>query len=221
MKRTLPPDYAERVYAGVLGKVIGVYLGRPIEGWPYEWIQKRLGDIEYYVHDRLKVPLIVTDDDITGTFTFLRALEDHGSGADLSSREVGENWLNYLIKERTVLWWGGLGNSTEHTAWLRLENGVEAPESGSMELNGKVVAEQIGAQIFIDGWAMVAPGDPDRAVRFADAAARVSHDGEAVYGARVVAAMESMAFVERDTGKLIDTALDYIPPDSVIATDDR
>ena len=213
----LPPDYAERVYAGVLGKVIGVYLGRPFEGWPYEWIRKRLGDIEYYVHDRLDVPLIVTDDDITGTFTFLRALEDHGSGADLSSREVGQTWLNYLIRERTVLWWGGLGNSTEHTAYLRLKNGVEAPESGSMELNGKVVAEQIGAQIFIDGWAMVAPGDPDLAVRLATAAARVSHDGEAVHGARVLAAMESMAFVERDTAKLLDAALGYIPPDSVIA----
>ena len=86
-----------------------------------------------------------------------------------------------------------------------------------MERNGKVVAEQIGAQIFIDGWAMVSPADPDRAVQLADAAARVSHDGEAVYGARVVAAMESMAFVERDTDRLIDAALGYIPPDSVIA----
>ncbi|MDE2849038.1 MAG: ADP-ribosylglycohydrolase family protein [Acidobacteriota bacterium] len=217
MNTPLPPDYAERVYAGVLGKVIGVYLGRPFEGWPYEWIRKRLGDIEYYVHERLDVPLIVTDDDITGTFTFLRALEDHGAGADLSSREIGETWLNYLIRERTVLWWGGLGNSTEHTAYLRLKSGIEAPESGSMELNGKVVAEQIGAQIFIDGWAMVAPGDPDLAVRLATAAARVSHDGEAVYGARVLAAMESMAFVEGDTAKLLDAALGYIPPDSVIA----
>ncbi len=214
----LPPDYAERVYAGVLGKVIGVYLGRPFEGWPYKWIQKRLGDIEYYVHDRLDVPLIVTDDDISGTFTFLRALEDHGSGKGLSSKEIGETWLNYLIKERTVLWWGGLGNSTEHTAYLRLVSGIAAPESGSMGLNGKVVAEQIGAQIFIDGWAMVAPGDPDQAVRFADAAARVGHDGEGVYGACVLAAMESMAFVERDTAKLLDAALGYIPPDSVIAT---
>ena len=215
--RPLPPDYAERVYAGVLGKVVGVYLGRPFEGWPCEWILKRLGEIEYYVHDRLDVPLIVTDDDITGTFTFLRALEDHGSGADLGPREVGQSWLNYLIRERTVLWWGGLGNSTEHTAYLRLASGVEAPASGSMELNGKVVAEQIGAQIFIDGWAMVAPGDPDLAVRLATAAARVSHDGEAVYGAQVVAAMESMAFVERDTDRLLDGALGYIPPDSVIA----
>ncbi len=29
---TIRPDYAERVYAGVLGKIIGVYLGRPLEG---------------------------------------------------------------------------------------------------------------------------------------------------------------------------------------------
>jgi hypothetical protein len=29
----IPHDYAERVYAGVLGKLIGVYLGRPFEGW--------------------------------------------------------------------------------------------------------------------------------------------------------------------------------------------
>ena len=27
----IPNDYEERVYAGVLGKIIGVYLGRPFE----------------------------------------------------------------------------------------------------------------------------------------------------------------------------------------------
>ena len=32
---TLPEDYAERVYAGVLGKTIGVYLGRPFEAVSY------------------------------------------------------------------------------------------------------------------------------------------------------------------------------------------
>ena len=215
---TLTNDYAERVYAGVLGKVIGVYLGRPFEGWTYERIQEKLGDIEYYVHDKLDVPLIVTDDDIAGTFTFIRALEDHGTNPDISAKEVGETWLNYLIRERSVLWWGGLGNSTEHTAYLRLANGIDAPASGSIAMNGKVVAEQIGAQIFIDGWAMVAPGDPDQAVKFAEAAARVSHDGEAVYGAQVMAAMESIAFVESDIQKIIDVGLSYIPSDSVIAT---
>ncbi len=29
----IPDDYGARVYAGVLGKITGVYLGRPFEGW--------------------------------------------------------------------------------------------------------------------------------------------------------------------------------------------
>jgi len=45
----LPPDYVERVYAGVLGKIIGVYLGRPFEGWTYDQIMAKLGEITYYV----------------------------------------------------------------------------------------------------------------------------------------------------------------------------
>ena len=212
----LPSDYEERVYAGVLGKIIGVYLGRPFEGWPNERIEERLGEIDYYVHDKLNVPLIVTDDDISGTFTFVRAFEDYGFDPQLSPKQIGQTWLNYLIERRTILWWGGLGNSTEHTAYLRLASGVDAPASGSMELNGKVVAEQIGAQIFIDGWAMINPGDPERAADFARRAASVSHDGEAVYGAQVLAAMEAAAFNERDTNRLIDIGVEQIPSDSVL-----
>lgn len=212
----ITPDYVERVYAGVLGKLIGVYLGRPFEGWGYEHIMERLGEVNYYVHDKLGVPLIVTDDDISGTFTFLRALPDYGNDRNVSPAQIGQTWLNYLIEKRTVLWWGGLGNSTEHTAYLRLKKGIQAPESGSMKLNGQVVAEQIGAQIFIDGWGMVAPGDPAFAADLARRAASVSHDGEAIYGAQVVAAMEAQAFVERDIDKLIDTAVALIPSDSII-----
>src|SRR3712207_5222463 len=85
-----------------------------------------------------------------------------------------------------------------------------------MARNSKVVAEQIGAQIFIDGWAMVAPGDPGLAADLARRAASVSHDGEAIYGAQVVAAMEAWAFVESDVGRLIDGAVSLIPRDSVI-----
>jgi hypothetical protein len=79
-----------------------------------------------------------------------------------------------------------------------------------------VVAEQIGAQIFIDGWAMVAPGDPELAVELAGRAASVSHDGEAVLGAQVLAAMEAQAFVESDLNRLIDIAVSFIPKTSVI-----
>lgn len=212
----IPKNYEERVYAGVLGKVIGVYLGRPFEGWSHAAIMQELGEIDYYVHERLGKPLIVTDDDITGTFTFLRALEDAEDPKAITAQAIGKAWLNYLIENRTILWWGGLGMSTEHTAYLRLKQGYPAPQSGSRQLNGKVVSEQIGAQIFIDGWAMVAPGDARLAADLAHEAASVSHDGAAIHGAQVIAVMEAMAFVEPDMQKLIDLALAEIPEDSVI-----
>lgn len=217
----LPSDYEERVYAGVLGKIIGVYLGRPFEGWDHARIERELGEVDYYVNDRRDLDLknhtlVVTDDDISGTFTFVRALPDYGNDLDLRPAQIGQTWLNYIIERRTILWWGGMGNSTEHTAYLRLKNGVPAPKSGSIALNSKVVAEQIGSQIFIDGWAMVVPGDPELAAELAKRAASVSHDGEAIHGARVVAAMEAQAFVERDLDKLIDTAVSLIPKDSLI-----
>ena len=217
----MPDDYAERVYAGVLGKMIGVYLGRPFEGWTYERIMRELGPINFYVNERRDVALrshhlVVTDDDISGTFAFPRALADHGFPKHLSSRQIGNAWLNYIVEDRSVLWWGGIGNSTEHTAYLRLKSGIPAPQSGSIEQNGRTVAEQIGAQIFIDGWAMVSPGDPDQAARLAEQAARVSHDGEAVHAAKLLAAMEAQAFVEPDVQTLLDVGLGFVPRDALV-----
>ena len=212
----VPRDYLDRVYAGVLGKIIGVYLGRPFEGWKYDRIVRELGEIRNYVNARLGKLLVVTDDDISGTFTFLRALSDNGNRRDISSEDIGQAWLNYVIEGRTVFWWGGMGESTEHTAYLRLKEGMRAPESGSMATNGRAVAEQIGAEIFIDSWAMAAPNDPELAVELATKAARVSHDGESVYAAQVIAAMESLAFSESDLMKVVDSAVQFVPNDCTI-----
>ncbi|MBV9909600.1 MAG: ADP-ribosylglycohydrolase family protein, partial [Hyphomicrobiales bacterium] len=130
---------------------------------------------------------------------------------------IGETWLNYLVERRSILWWGGNGNSTEHTAWLNLKRGIAAPASGSIAVNGHAVAEQIGAQIFIDGWAIVAPGNPALAARLAEQAARVSHDGAAVDAAKLWAAMEAEAFVCRDVERLIEVGLAQVAPDGPIA----
>ena len=209
-------DYEERVYAGVLGKIIGVYLGRPFEGMENERIERELGEINYYIHEQCGLPLLVADDDISGTFTFVRATAENGNDPNLTAVQIGDWWLNALVEGRTVLWWGGMSMSTEHTAYLRLKAGLKAPDSGSIATNGRVVAEQIGAQIFIDGWAMICPGDPEKAAALAHKAASVSHGGEAIYGAQVVAAMEAQAFVERDLNTLLDTAATLIPKDSLI-----
>ncbi len=215
--KQLETSYDSQVYAGVLGKIIGVFLGCPFEGWEKERIEEKWGVVDHYVHEDVGRPLVVPDDDIAGTLTFVRALEDSGLYADTPEEFFGKTWLNYLIENKTILWWGGMGLSTENTAYLRLKAGVPSPQSGSIELNGKTVAEQIGAQIFIDGFGLVCPGRPDLAARLAKKAARVSHDGEAVHAAMVVAAMEAAAFEEKDMERLLDLGVSFIPQDSLIA----
>ena len=203
-------NYKNDIYAGVLGKIIGVYLGRPVEGWTFENIKNTFGKVSYYKNHKTGAPLIVPDDDISGTFAFFRALEDSGYKENISAEEIGDAWLNYIVENETILWWGGLCRSTEHTAYLRLKNGIKAPMSGSIALNGQSMAEQIGAEIFIDTWAMVNPGNPERACEMARKAASVSHDGVAVDAAVYLAAMEAMAFEEKDIDKLLDKGLAYI-----------
>ena len=202
--------YKEQIYAGVLGKILGVYLGRPVEGWSYEKIQETFDEIKYYVHQQVGVPLIVADDDISGTFGFFKSIEDNGFKKDITAEDFGNTWLNYIIENKTILWWGGLGRSTEHTAYLNLKNGIPAPKSGSIEVNGQTLAEQIGAQIFIDAIAMACPNNPDLAVELVRKAASVSHDGIAVDAACHLAALESMAFEEKNLEVLFDRAEGYI-----------
>jgi ADP-ribosylglycohydrolase len=203
-------QYREKTYAGVLGKIIGVYMGRPVEGWSYDAIRSHFGTIDRYVAPEIGAPFIVPDDDISGTFVFYRALEDSGYNKNITAGEIGEAWLNYIVENTTVLWWGGLARSTEHSAYLRLKAGVKPPLSGSSDYNGKVIAEQIGAQIFIDTWAMVNPGNPGRAAKMAREAATVSHDGIAVEAAVFLAAMEAMAFDEKNLDTLLREARRYI-----------
>lgn len=206
--------YKNDIYAGVLGKILGVYLGRPIEGWSFEKIRDTFGSVYYYKNHKTGAPLIVPDDDISGTFAFFRALEDCGYKPDISAEEIGNAWLNYIVENETILWWGGLCRSTEHTAYLRLKNGVKPPESGSVKLNGQSMAEQIGAEIFIDTWALANPGNPERAAKMAREAASVSHDGVAVDAAVYLAVMEAMAFEEKDIDVLLDKGLGYIDNES-------
>ena len=177
----------------------------------------RFGKVVSYVNEALGQPLVVTDDDISGTFTFIRALEDYGFSAEPTSAQIGQTWLNYLVEGKTILWWGGRGTSTEHTAYLNLKRGLKAPLSGSAATNGSSSANQIGAMIFIDGWAMVAPADPSRAARLAREAAKVSHDEEAVNAAAFIAAMESAAYVEEDLDGLLDAGIREIPVGSALA----
>jgi len=210
----LPHDYDDRVYAGWLGKCIGVRFGAPLEGWTYEEIRDNLGELDSY----LPLPpgkIFKPDDDTAMPMILIRALGDYGS--EPSAAQLGETWLNYLGDQRGTLWWGGYGVSTEHTAYLNLASGIPAPQSGSIAQNGAAVAEQIGGQIFSDIWGLVAPANPALAADYAARAASVAHDGNGVHGARFIAGMVSQAFVEADPRLLIEIGLSLIPLDSEYA----
>jgi len=204
-------EYLNRIYAGWLAKIIGIRLGAPIEGWTYEKIKNVYGELDHYPVDYKD---FAADDDSNGPIFFLRALEDGKDKFDLSAQAVGEALLNYAPFEHGFFWWGGYGISTEHTAYLNLRNGIEAPRSGSVEQNGRTVAEQIGGQIFIDTWGLVCPGNPDLAAKYAQKAASVTHGGNGVYGGIFIAACIAYAFEEHDIKKIINKGLSYIPSDS-------
>lgn len=206
----IPDDYLEKVYAGLLGKTIGVRLGAPVEPeiWTHDKIKEIYGDVNGYLKDYRN---FAADDDTNGTIFFIRALKDYSDDGKISAEDIGNTWLNYTCEGHGMFWWGGYGISTEHTAYLNLKNGIKAPMSGSIARNGLASAEQIGGQIFIDGWGLVCPGNPSLAAEYASKAASVAHDGNGIYGGMFIAACISQAFVESDIEKVIKNGLSVIP----------
>ncbi|WP_065372972.1 ADP-ribosylglycohydrolase family protein [Ensifer adhaerens] len=204
----------ERIYSGFIGKAIGVRLGAPVEPtiWSYERIRDTYGEVTEYLRDFKN---FAADDDTNGPVYFIRALRDYGLGA--TAEEVGKTWLNYAAEEHGMYWWGGFGNSTEHTAYQNLRAGIPAPQSGSIAQNGTTVAEQIGGQIFIDSWGWVHPADPKTAAEASARAASVAHDGEGLNGARFCAAAIAQAFVAKSIEEVIETGLATISADSIYA----
>lgn len=211
-----PQDYDERVYAGWLGKCIGVRFGAPLEGWWYEKIRDNVGEVLTYLREDGGA-IFKPDDDTSLPMILIRAFELFGASADITPQQFGETWLNFLGDEHGTLWWGGYGFSTEHTAYRNLAAGIPAPVSGSIAMNGAAVAEQIGGQIFSDIFGLIAPDNPSLAADLAQKASSVSHDGNGIYGGRFIAAMVSAAFRERDPLALLRAGLRQIPADSEYA----
>jgi len=212
----LPANYLERVYAGFLGMNIGIRLGAPVEPevWTFERIERVYGDIRDYVKP---YRTFSADDDANGPIFFVRALYDDATDREMTAQDVARAWLNYAREGVGMFWWGGVGVSTEHTAYVNLRNGIEAPASGSIAVNGEILAEQIGGQIFVDVWGLLWPGDLEKAALYAERAASVSHDRNGLYGARFIAACIAKAFEAGSVAEIVESALAMIPEDSTYA----
>ena len=211
--KNIPDNYLEKVYAGFLGKAIGVRLGAPVEPafWTHDRIESVYGDLRGYVKDFTN---FAADDDTNGPIFFIRAMEDYCRNRELTAQDVGNTWLNYTSEGHGMFWWGGYGISTEHTAYLNLKSGIRAPQSGSIAQNGATLAEQIGGQIFIDSWGLIWPGNPEKAAEYAAKAASVSHAKNGVYGGVFNAVCIAQAFLTDNISEIVNTGLEYVPADS-------
>jgi len=209
-------DYVEKVYSGFIGMNAGIRLGAPVE--PTEWTPEMISEVYGEVNGYLKdYTVFSADDDSNGPVFFVRALLDDAVGRELEAQDVARAWLNYSREGIGMFWWGGDGVSTEHTAYLNLLRGMQAPESGSVEANGIIMAEQIGGQIFIDTFGWLFPNNPTKAADYAEKAASVSHDKNGLYGARFIAAAISAAFNVSAVEEIIERALEEIPEESTYA----
>lgn len=210
-RRKLSPDnyqeYLRKTYASWLGKNIGIRLGAPVEGWTYEQIKDKYPDIRGYLID---YDILAADDDSNGPLFFADVLENR---PDPSAEDIGNTFLNVIQEYKGFFWWGGVGVSSEHTAYENLKKGIPAPQSGSAETNGNMIAEQIGGQIFSDCWAYVSGYDPIIARDLARKAASVTHDGNGLEGATFVAVAICLAYQSNDIHEVLQETLKYLDPE--------
>ncbi len=89
---------------------------------------------------------------------FSEVLEDNGYDPDTHGGSHRRYLAELYCRERNH---SLVGRSCQEYRTYRispLKNGIKAPKSGSVELNGRSMAEQIGSEIFIDTWALANPG---------------------------------------------------------------
>ncbi len=186
--------YKDKVMGCWAGKNIGGVLGAPFEGL------RQVNEIQFYTQDLSMGP--PPNDDLDLQIVWLAATERYGS--NVNATILGEYWLSYVIPN-----WVEYG-----TGKANLRAGLQPPLSGLIDNTYK---DSCGCFIRSEIWACLAPGHPEIATRYAYEDAIVDHAGEGMYGEIFFAALQSAAFVESDTMKLLHIALSYIPETSKTA----
>lgn len=226
-----------RVRSAWAGRVSGCLLGKPLEVLSFE---RGLGGIEEYLRTAGAVPLrdyvplvdgtpvaergrdcclghIVRaepDDDINYTLLALILLEEHGAG--LETADVARAWLRLLPAGAT---W-----TAERAAYRVLlehmaEQFVNGEDAGFdlAQCSDNPFNEWIGAQIRVDLYGWVCPGQPALAATLARRDASLSHRGEGVHAAAFIAALAAAIPAAGDLDAAIGRALEEIPAGSEAA----
>ncbi len=179
--------YRDKVYGCYIGKNIGGTLGAPFECY------RGVYDIDGFMQD---VSSPVPNDDVDLQLAWLSAVEHEGKNID--SHVLARYWENYVS---SVISEYGTGANNYRM-------GVVPPLSGHLRNENR---ESNGAWIRTEIWACLCAGNPALAANYAYYDACVDHSGEGIYAAVFTAAVQSAAFFESDTDKLINIGLSYLP----------
>ena len=204
----IPENYAERVYAAVLGKCIGVRLGAPVEAesWTYERIRAVYGE---KIHGYLRPYRVFgADDDVNGPAYFFQVLEEKD---DPQLMDFAHAWVDFVREGKGFFWWGGVGKSTSHTSYHLIRSGAPLPLKRE-DLRGlKDEDESVGGQIFVDFLGLALPGQEQRAAELGGRLAAVAHFDDGVSGGRFMAAANAAAFDSDTVEEIVLRALRAIP----------
>jgi len=188
-------DYRDRVYGGWVGKLIGVAVGRPVDG------QRQAQEIAGYP-DKLSGISVVATEGLDFQAAWLRALQI--AGPKVTDDDLIGSWLRHVAHSQ----------GEYACARASFRRGVNPPVSGAFD---NPYRQSLGALARADLWGLMTPGDPEQAAWFARRDAMLDHAGAGVESAIWLAGMVSGAFVEREAGRLVEMALGLIPEESRVA----
>jgi ADP-ribosylglycohydrolase len=194
MKQKLSYDeYRDRVLAAWLGKSIGGVLGARLENHK---ARMALEPADLWPEK------IVANDDLDIQLVWLEALQERGVW--IGSADLAEFW-----QERC--WY----NFCEYGVFLNnWQRGIRPPLSGTW--NNRFFMESEGCPIRSEIWGLVCPGNPALAAAYAARDGQLDHGGAAVHCESFLAAAAAAAFFDNDIGRVLDIALQVLPPESAV-----
>ncbi len=223
-----------RIKAAWEGRISGCLLGKPVEmmsmreGKEYVEVFLKeansfpLRDYINYIESpyirgvnigccKGKIKKAEQDDDITYLVLALMMLENHG--LDLNTDDVARSWINLLPAGATF--------TAEREAYLKLLTHIDMAYQFGGErkfdldlINENEFNDWIGAQIRIDMYGWVLPGNASLAADLARRDAQLSHRGCAVECSAYIAALAACIPGSDSRDQAVEEALNFINKDS-------
>ena len=223
-----PNSRFDKLHGGVLGRCVGMMLGKPLEGmgtaanirrylehaaaYPLQGYVPKLAyrpdDVFFspiFDHwDRAtlgNITQVIQDDDIEYVIAAYDILKTYGP--EFTTADVAQFWLSHFAY--------GQVHTAEHIVYRNLVNGMPATEVAGYR---NPFREWIGAQIRTDVYGYINPGQPRRAAAMAYRDALLTHRRNGLYGGMWAAALVAAAYVLESPAAVIRAALAEIPPGS-------